>query len=124
MKNPFRYGETVTGECFADRQKEISEINSAIKSAQNLFIYSYRRLGETSLIKTVLKSLADDRSIIPVYVDLQRAPSVGQFVEIYSAAISQSFITGKEKLQKVSALFKRIIPSFETTETGSWKVSL
>lgn len=123
MKNPFRYGETVIGECFADRQKEISEIKVAIKSAQNLFIYSYRRLGKTSLIKTVLKSLADDRSIIPVYVDLQRAPSVGQFVETYSGAISQSFITGKEKLQKVSALFKRIIPSFETTETGGWKVS-
>jgi len=74
MKNPFKYGESVTGECFANRQREIREIKAAIKSAQNIFIYSYRRLGKTSLIKTVLKSLAKDRSIIPIYVDLQRAP--------------------------------------------------
>ncbi len=123
MKNPFKYGELVTGECFANRQKEIREIRAAIKSAQNVFIYSYRRLGKTSLIKTVLKSLVKDRSIIPIYVDLQRAPSVGQFAETYSAAISQSFITRNEKLQKIGALFKKIIPSFEPTETGGWKVS-
>ena len=123
MKNPFKYGKSVTGECFANRQKEISEIKAAIKSAQNIFIYSYRRLGKTSLIKTVLQSLAKNRSIIPVYVDLQRAPSIGQFVETYSAAISQSFITRKEKLQIIGALFKMIIPSFEPTETGGWKVS-
>lgn len=123
MKNPFKYGESVTGECFANRQKEIREIRAAIESAQNIFIYSYRRLGKTSLIKMVLDLLSKDRSIIPVYVDLQRAPSVGQFVETYSVAISQSFITRKERLQKIGTLFKRIIPSFEPTETGGWRVS-
>jgi uncharacterized protein len=123
MKNPFKYGESVSGEHFTNRRKEIADIKSAIRSAQNIFIYSFRRLGKTSLIKTVLQSLAGERSIIPVYVDLQRAPSVGQFVEIYSAAIGQAFIARGEKLKKIGALFKMIIPSFELTETGGWKIS-
>jgi len=123
MQNPFKYGETVTGEYFANRKKEICDIRSAIKSAQNMFIYSYRRLGKTSLIKTVIELLKKDRSIVVIYVDLQRAASAGQFVETYSAAISRAFITKEEKIREAGSFFKRIVPSFEIAADGKLKFS-
>ena len=123
MKNPFKYGETVTGEYFANRKKEICDIKSAIKSAQNMFIYSFRRMGKTSLLKTVIELLKKDRSIVAIYVDLQRAASAGQFVETYSAAISRAFITKEAKISKAGSFFKRIVPSFEIDADGKLRFS-
>ncbi len=71
MINPFRYGEAVTGEYFCNRIREIQELTSYIKSAQNVFIYSNRRLGKTSLIKVVMGTLA--KEVITIYVDVHRA---------------------------------------------------
>ncbi|MEA2081811.1 MAG: ATP-binding protein [Elusimicrobiota bacterium] len=123
MENPFRYGETVTGKYFTNRKKEIRDIKNTIKSAQNMFIYSSRRMGKTSLLKTVIELLKKDHSIVPVYVDLQRAASAGQFVEIYSAAISRAFITKEAKIKKAGSFFKRIVPSFEIAEDGKLRFS-
>jgi len=98
MANPFKYGEAVMGEYFCNRTREIQELTSCIKAAQNVFIYSNRRLGKTSLIKMVVQDLVKNRESIAVYVDVHRANSAAQFLEIYSRAISEAFLTRKEKL--------------------------
>ena len=121
MINPFRYGEAVTGKYFCDRIREIQELTSYIKAAQNVFIYSNRRLGKTSLIKVVMEALA--KKVITIYVDVHRANSAAQFLEIYSRAISQAFLTRKEKIENIANFFSRVIPSFEMGKDGSWKVS-
>lgn len=123
MVNPFKYGEAVTGEYFCNRIREIEELTSYIKAAQNVFIYSNRRLGKTSLIKMVMETLVKNRKIIAIYVDVHRANSAAQFLEIYSKAISQAFLTRKEKIEKIANFFRRVIPSFEVEKDGSWKVS-
>jgi len=121
MVNPFKYGEPVTGEYFCNRTGEIEELKSYIKVGQNVFIYSNRRLGKTSLIKMVMKALAEE--VIAIYVDVQRASSVAQFLEIYSKAITQAFLTRKEKIEKIANFFRRVIPSFEVGKDGNWRVS-
>ena len=123
MINPFKFGEAVTGDCFANRRKEIKDIIQYIKAGQNLFIYSYRRLGKTSLIKNVLGTLTKRKEVIGIYVDIQKVTSQAQFIEVYSSSISRALITKKEKLEKISNLFKRIVPSFEFDQTGTCKVS-
>jgi hypothetical protein len=120
MKNPFKYGETVSGEYFADRKKEMRDIVECIKASQNMFIYSYRRLGKTSLIKNVLSLIKDET--IPIYIDLERSPTISHFVKSYSTAISGYFLDTKERLKEITSFFKRVIPSFEFTGEG-WKVS-
>ena len=122
MVNPFRYGSAVTGEHFCNRVHEIQELKSYIKSAQNVFIYSNRRLGKTSLIKVVSKALA--KEVITIYVDVHRASSPAQFLQVYSKAISQPFLTRKEKIERIASFFSRVIPSFEFDKDGTWKVSL
>lgn len=121
MRNPFKYGEIVSKEYFTDRDKEIREITECIRAGQNIFIYSYRRMGKTSLIKKVLSLLS--KEVIPIYVDLQKSPTINHFVEVYSAAISQHFLDRKEKLRQVASFFKRVVPSFEIAEDGGWRAS-
>lgn len=121
--NPFRFGEAVVGECFADRENEIKDILEYIKAGQNLFIYSYRRLGKTSLIKAVIELLKKNKEVISIYVDIEKVTSPAQFIEVYSSAISSALIRWKERLEKIANFFKRIVPSFELDEKGSWKVS-
>ena len=123
MTNPFRFGEAVTEKCFANRKKEIKDISEYMKSGQNLFIYAYRRTGKTSLLKTILKELTQKREVIAIYLDMEKVTSLAQFVEVYSTSISKSLITWKEKLEKISNFFKRIVPSFEFDQNGTWKVS-
>ncbi len=120
MKNPFKYGETVSGEYFTDRKKEIRDITECIKASQNMFIYSYRRMGKTSLIKNVLSLFKD--KITPIYIDLEKSPTINHFLKDYSASISQHFLGTKERLKEIASFFKRVIPSFELSE-GRWKVS-
>ena len=121
--NPFKFGEAVSGDCFTNRKREIRDIREHIKAGQNLFIYSYRRLGKTSLIKKVLETSMERKEAITIYVDIQKVTSQAQFIEVYSSSISKALITKKEKLEKISNFFKRIVPSFEIDKAGTWKVS-
>jgi len=121
-KNPFRFGEPVINEFFVNRKKEINELNESLKKHENLFIYAYRRMGKTSLIKNILLDMNARKEIIPVYVDLQRATSCAQFLEVYAMSISEAMFDLKEKLEKIAAFFQRIVPSFEIGPEKHWRI--
>lgn len=123
MINPFKIGEVVKGEYFCNRRQEIKALLGYVEGAQNVFIYSPRRFGKTSLIKVVLEEVLQLFDAIAVYVDVQRATSPAQFVEVYSAAISEAFLTRKEKVERIAAIFKRVVPSFEFDEDGGIRMS-
>jgi len=103
MKNPFKYGVAVTGENFANREKEIKDLMAYIASAQNVFIFSNRRLGKTSLIKKVLETLVKKREAICIYVDLEKVASPVQFVQVYGEAISAALLSWREKIEKIAS---------------------
>ena len=71
MKNPFVYGEEVTGEAFWNRGNEIKELTQDIKNGQNVIIFSTRRYGKTSLIKNALEKVRRE-GVLTVYGDLSR----------------------------------------------------
>lgn len=74
MKNPFIYGEVVTGKDFADRETEIEEITRDLKAGQTIFLVSPRRYGKTSLIMNSLEKLQFD-GFYTVYIDLFKVSS-------------------------------------------------
>ncbi len=121
-KNPFRFGEPVVNEFFVNRVKEIKDVSNALRKGENLFIYAYRRMGKTSLVKSTLLKMYEDKEIIPVYVDLQRATSCAQFLEVYAMSISEAMFDLKEKLEKIATFFQRIVPSFEIGIEKHWRI--
>ena len=110
MKNPFVYGETVSGDNFCNRKKEIKELSEDIKNSQNIIIFSPRRYGKTSLIKEVLRK-TKVKGILTFYIDLYPAINKNKFIEIYASAIS-SEIPGSvhQVVKKIKAYLPRIIP--------------
>lgn len=99
-ENPFKYGQIVSGDYFADREKEIEEIKLDLLSGQNLIIYSPRRYGKTSLILKILEELRQ-RKLICIYVDLFKVFSKLRFAEVYSAGIAREISTRRRDFLQV-----------------------
>lgn len=64
QENPFVYGEVVGGEYFVDREKELEELESHVKSGKSVVLYSPRGMGKTSLIKEFFKRLPKEYSCV------------------------------------------------------------
>jgi AAA+ ATPase superfamily predicted ATPase len=130
VKNPFVYGETVSGDNFCDRAREMKELVTDIKNGQNVIIFSPRRYGKTSLIKQALRKVKA-QGILTFYIDLYPAINKGKFIEIYAGAISAGIPGGaRQVVKKIKEYLPRIIPKvvmddqafhleFEFDRTGS-----
>lgn len=119
IKNPFVYGEEVAGEAFWNRTEEIKELVRDIRSGQKVILFSPRRHGKTSLIKTVLERVGRE-GILTVYVDLYPALTKEKFVELYAKAVSRSLGKPSEKILGVlKRLFPRLIPKIVIRGEGA-----
>ncbi len=107
MQNPFTFGHVVTGDDFADRQREINELMEALLGRTNVIIASPRRYGKTSLVLEVFRRL-QKQGILTIYADLFPATSTSRFVEIYAAALSQA---SKGRIEEAVSFLKDIIPT-------------
>ena len=110
MKNPFVYGETVSGRHFCNRVNEVRELIRDIENGQNVIIYSPRRYGKTSLIIRVLERVKR-KGILTFYADLYPAINKEKFIEIYAKAITVG-LPGKmtSVLRKIDEYLPRVIP--------------
>ena len=116
MKNPFVYGETVSGENFCNRTREIKELVSDIINCQHVIIFSPRRYGKTSLIKQVLRKVKA-KGILTFYIDLYPAINKRKFIEIYAGAISSGLPGGVRNVAKrIREYLPRIIPKIVMDE--------
>lgn len=81
MKNPFRYGEVVTGEDFADRETELENLTRSLKAGQTIFLISPRRYGKTSLIMNALDKLQKE-GFYTAYIDLFKVSAFKSLLEL------------------------------------------
>lgn len=107
MKNPFIYGEVVTGKDFADREIEMAEIIRDLKDGQNIFLISPRRYGKTSLIINALEKLQLE-GFYTAYIDLFKVSSFKGLLELYTEAISRAAET---KIERFSRLVRDFFPN-------------
>ncbi|MBI4223712.1 MAG: ATP-binding protein, partial [Deltaproteobacteria bacterium] len=123
LRNPFVYGQSVTDDHFCNRINELEDIRRHTASGQNLFIYSQRRLGKTSLVRQALAQLAKDRKFVSCFLDMERVTSQAQFVEIYAQTLG-NLILKLDRVEKIRDFFRSLIPKIDFSPTGEVSVSV
>lgn len=106
MENPFEYQRIVVGETFVDREQELKTVIDAMRSGENMLLYSPRRLGKSSLLKEALSRIQKDR--ICVYIDLWECLTEAEIAEkLASGIINATYTT----LEKAASILKELITS-------------
>lgn len=123
MQNPFQYGGIVSGDAFCNRTLEKADLLKAIRNREKLFVFSERRFGKTSLVRSVISKLPE-RSATAAYVDLWPTDDEASFVTALAKAITSSMSTSAEKLLRTAkALFSSLAPTLTINEEGKPEVS-
>jgi len=118
MKNPFEYGGVVSGDAFCNREKEVADLLQAIENNEKLFVFSERRYGKTSLVRTALGKLSK-KGCVCAYVDLWPTDSEAAFVTAVAKAITESTSTSVDKvLETAKRFFGSLAPSVTLDEEG------
>lgn len=118
MRNPFEYGGVVSGEAFCNREKEVGDLLRAMASAEKLFVFSERRYGKTSLVRTALSKLPR-KTHVCAYVDLWPTDSEATFVTAVARAITESTSTSVEKMLEIARkFFGGLAPSVTVDDEG------
>lgn len=118
MKNPFIYGEAVTGNDFCDREKEIRKLTIDLTNSQKIFLISSRRFGKTSLIKVLLDKLKR-QEIKTIYLDIEGISTYKKFLNTYLNILSKEF----SPINKLYEFAKKLLPNIKLElsidETGN-----
>ena len=124
MNNPFRFGAVVTGSDFADRRRELAELERELGEGQHVFLLSPRRYGKTSLILTLLDRLRS-QGLLVAYVDLFRTTTAVQLLELMAQTILRAAEARPEKLLRLAMeLLGRLRPQVGTDSAGRPTLSL
>lgn len=123
MRNPFVYGEAVTEDNFCNRENEVKKLSRDLLNSQKVFLISARRLGKTSLIKTVLKQIKK-RKIKTVYFDVESISTYKKFLNAYLNAL----VREATPISRVYEFARRLLPGIRLDlnigETGTPGLSL
>lgn len=123
MKNPFEYGGIVGGRSFCNRSRELRDIVRAMENGENLFLYSERRIGKTSLVLKALDELPKNEFRY-VYIDLWPTDSEASFVAAYAKAVTQAFAkTADKMLEFGKKFFGSLRPTVGIDNQGSPQVT-
>ncbi|MFW6142460.1 MAG: AAA family ATPase [Candidatus Saliniplasma sp.] len=123
MKNPFEYRLIAKGDEFIDREDEIRTILQALKSGQNITIYSPRRYGKSSLILNTLDRLSDDYNT--VYIDFNKINSVSELADrLISSTTESSYSSIEQGFSFVKDALLSLRPTFTPTREGSLLISV
>ena len=124
MSNPFKYGVVVSGDDFADREKELKELVGKLKETVRIFLVAPRRYGKTSLIKNALEKI-EKRGLLTAYVDLYWVTSSKEFFEFYvSSLLRGSKSISKRALSIVRDFLPRLRPRLSFDQDGRVEFTL
>lgn len=79
--NPFIYQSCCSGDSFCYRTEELKQINKMITQRENIFIYSKRKFGKTSLIKEFFHKSIDKNRYFTFYFDLFGVTNFVDFIK-------------------------------------------
>lgn len=107
-KNPFIYGQVVTGPSFTNRTEEKELLTANLLSGIHTVIISPRRWGKTSLVEEVFTKLSRSENIRTVQMDLTAIVDERDFFERFAKEVIKSCST---KIEEVTELVKTAMRS-------------
>ena len=119
MTNPFSYGGVVGPPSFCNREEELQALRRTVDNAGRLFLYAERRMGKTSLVRTLLGELPDEE-YVAAYVDLWPTDGPASFTKAMAKATAEASSTTAEKLlENARTFFSNLRPSVSVDESGA-----
>lgn len=123
--NPFKFGKVVADVSFCNRNEERARLKTYINDSTSVWLYSPRRYGKTSLVKTVFNEL---KGIRYIYFDLYNVTTLNDFCKKYAKVLAHELFDWHENMkllsEQVAASFKGLKPSLTFDETGAPSFSL
>jgi len=107
--NPFVYGEIVTAAAFADREVERDRLARDLLAGQKVFLISPRRYGKSSLVRSVLRSVAR-QGVLTVEVTVASSSSYVGFLEAYAGALLEADTPASRLKQWTADLLRAVRP--------------
>ncbi len=99
IRNPFRYGEPVSGDFFTDRYREREGIMAELSQGHNVLLTAPRHTGKSSLARKIISEF-ERQGVMTVYIDFERAYSINQFIEIFLAELLRTAFRQAKELQQ------------------------
>lgn len=124
-ENPFLTSGYLHPKYFCDREKETARILSAIENQRNLTLFSLRRMGKTGLIKHVFYQIDNDKSILPIYLDIMPTANLAEFTSIFAKAVFSALAKQDSTIKKLLTAIASLRPTLSyDTITGAPEVSI
>lgn len=124
-ENPFIVSGYLHPRYFCDREKETSRVISAIENRRNLTLLSLRRMGKTGLIKHVFYQIENDKSIIPVYLDIMPTANLVEFTSTFAKAVFSALAKKESAIKKLLTSIASLRPTLTYDPlTGAPEVSV
>jgi uncharacterized protein len=120
IKNPFVYGQVVTGHSFTNRVEEKALLSANLSNGIHTIIISPRRWGKSSLVEEVFQKLAKDKDIKTVKLDLTAVLDEKEFYERYAKEVIKATNNrADEVLETIKFAFRSFRPevSFDPSDT-------
>jgi len=109
--SPFKYGITVSGTSFTNREKETKHLKQNFLHGINTIIISPRRWGKSSLVEKVALEVCKRRKIKIVMLDMFTVDSEEAFMELFAReVIKASTSKWQEWVNVAKSAFKSIVP--------------
>lgn len=116
-KNPFRYGEIVTGDAFCNRKDEIQELSKYMLNSENVWFYSPRRYGKSSLIFECLNKISS--KAITCYIDLFPTKDEEDYLKELAKNITEATATTTKRLiEMAKTFFSSLAPTVSIDNEG------
>jgi len=104
--NPFNLSGFAGKAYFCDREDELALLRENVDNGRNTVLFSWRRMGKTSLVRYFLSALEKDKQAETLYVDLLATRNTEEAIKAITQATYERF----GKTQKgFSQSFRRLI---------------
>jgi hypothetical protein len=116
--NPFSFGPVVLDEWFTDREDELGQILSAMRSGQDLLVYAPRRYGKSSLVVRAAQEAVAE-GVLVGYCDLLRVTTKEKLAAALAKTIHADI--DPQTLERAADRFRglRIRPAIEFDSEGT-----